>query len=443
MRIKSFLLIASTALILSACAPKSGEKMLTDTKQDAKAYVKAPKKAVLISKARQTNYRKDYLKHYYQPWSKTIKQDRQEIFMHVYNEFKEFFENPFYGENKKRVSVTEFNSIKENLHLGAFTVKAQRAITVNPADIRRLPTDHPFFKNFKKPGDGYPFDMIQDSRLAANTPILEVARSRDLQWSLVKSHFIIGWIKASNLAYVDDQFVKKWVSKQYVVPLERSVSLTHAQSLAQSTARFGNILPAIDHDRTTWRLLTANRDQNNQAIIVPVNTPKAQFTQWPMKPTVANFEKMVNTLLGEPYGWGGMYGYRDCSSSMQDLFASFGVWLPRSSSGQAKTGRFVKLDGLSSGQKLARIKKSAKPMMTLMDIHGHVMLYLGMKNDTAYVFQNVWGVHNRRIGRSDGRIIIGKNVITPINLGEKYLDVKGRTPLDRVYGMSILSSGRV
>ena len=51
----------------------------------------------------------------------------------------------------------------------------------------------------------------------------------------------------------------------------------------------------------------------------------------------ALFERAFQ-LLHTPYGWGGTGSQRDCSRLLMDLFASFGVLLPRNSRQQAQAG---------------------------------------------------------------------------------------------------------
>ena len=49
--------------------------------------------------------------------------------------------------------------------------------------------------------------------------------------------------------------------------------------------------------------------------------------------------------MGVKYGWGGIDGGRDCSSTIKDLLTPFGIWLPRDSKDQyrrrrSKTGKW-------------------------------------------------------------------------------------------------------
>ena len=45
--------------------------------------------------------------------------------------------------------------------------------------------------------------------------------------------------------------------------------------------------------------------------------------------------------MNSPYGWGGMNGEQDCSSFIRQIFACFGITLPRNSTGQIQNGTFA------------------------------------------------------------------------------------------------------
>ncbi|MCA9691290.1 MAG: NlpC/P60 family protein [Nannocystaceae bacterium] len=83
--------------------------------------------------------------------------------------------------------------------------------------------------------------------------------------------------------------------------------------------------------------------------------------------------------LDDPYGWGGHEGGRDCSRFLLDVFASFGVQLPRNSAEQAVAGSTViELPAdASEGQRLHMLDEANRRGVVLAHFPGHIMLYLG------------------------------------------------------------------
>ena len=118
-------------------------------------------------------------------------------------------------------------------------------------------------------------------------------------------------------------------------------------------------------------------------------------------------------------------GYRDCSGTTKDIFAYFGIWLPRDSAMQKKLGGLdIDLSNLSDSQKQKILLQKAAPFLSLIYMPGHIMIYLGNKDNTLYILHDMWGLRTFRPFQSQGRWIVGKTVITPIDFGKEYWTVE-------------------
>lgn len=116
----------------------------------------------------------------------------------------------------------------------------------------------------------------------------------------------------------------------------------------------------------------------------------------PLSATPPNFATIMKTLIGRPYGWGGMYFYNDCSAELKSLYTPFAIYLPRHSSDQLTAGRQDDESHLGTvPERLDYLNKHGHPFMTVIYIGGHVMLYVGKDKDydnAPLTFQNVWGL---------------------------------------------------
>ncbi len=85
------------------------------------------------------------------------------------------------------------------------------------------------------------------------------------------------------------------------------------------------------------------------------------------------------SMLGEPYGWGGKDGGYDCSRFLLELFARFGIELPRHSARQAMAGTFsVDVSAVEDlNEKRLLLEAGARRGVVLLHFPGHIMLYLG------------------------------------------------------------------
>jgi hypothetical protein len=74
------------------------------------------------------------------------------------------------------------------------------------------------------------------------------------------------------------------------------------------------------------------------------------------------------------------------------------------------------LSQLSLAQRLHELKYKGKPLMTLIHLNGHVMLYLGIQKTgrfkgEAMTYQNIWGLAP---ASRDKRYVIGQSVFLPL-----------------------------
>jgi hypothetical protein len=85
------------------------------------------------------------------------------------------------------------------------------------------------------------------------------------------------------------------------------------------------------------------------------------------------------SMLGEPYGWGGQGGGYDCSRFLLEVFARFGIDLPRHSARQALAGTFgVDVSAVDDlNEKRLLFEAAARRGVVLLHFPGHIMLYLG------------------------------------------------------------------
>lgn len=88
--------------------------------------------------------------------------------------------------------------------------------------------------------------------------------------------------------------------------------------------------------------------------------------------------------MGTPYGWGGQDGGLDCSNLVMDLFASFGLQLPRTSEAQSRAGSFsIDMRSVNADQQRRWWLETAQQRgIVLLHFPGHIGVYLGT-NDSG------------------------------------------------------------
>ena len=333
-------------------------------------------------------------------------------------EFDKYAKDLGYGRNGNKHPRAWIIELTANAQLASSPQQGFPAITLRNTDLRVLPTADAHLSN---PNNCVlPFDNLQNSSAAVDSPIFVSHVTRDKKWVLAETHYAMGWLPARHIAPVDANFVKEWESGSYAVITKDKTPIMNEAGKLIFKAPLGSFFPKIGEDGKSMQILIAMADNQGKAFPNKVLITKEKAANKPLPLTSANMARVANELMNEPYGWGGLDQKRDCSSTLMDLFAPFGIWLPRNSGHQAKmTGTFIDLQNLSPTEKEETILKQGIPYFTLLWLKGHIMLYIGKQGGQALVFHNFWSVKTRDAQGRTGKKIIGRAAITTLRPGKE------------------------
>ncbi|MBO4368882.1 MAG: SH3 domain-containing protein [Desulfovibrio sp.] len=307
----------------------------------------------------------------------------------------------------------EWDIITKNANMETFPSLAQPAITLRNTDLREMPTHEARYDKVIINERSYPFDDFQYSLLGVGTPLFITHQSLDGRWYFVECPIAGGWVDANDVAPVSTQFMTEWRNHALAAIVKDHILLKGVGT----PGMIGTILPMKSKSGNSVHLLVPGRAANGYADLreVTVHSTDAHIKPLPITPN--NVAALANQMMGQAYGWGGMYGLRDCSQTTHDLLAPFGIWLPRNSRAQAKTGVVMTLEGMGRDEKEQIIKQYGTPFLSLVGLPGHITMYIGTYNGKVALLHNVWGVRTVEGANDNARHIIGKTVITSIAPG--------------------------
>jgi len=407
-----------------------------DIPQDLRRLVSSDER-VLVPESIQRWRDSDFNTRYFSPWHR-----RKPAFKEGIGYFVGSITGPaYYGENKLPISKSTLQGLVENMDASRYPNAFHKAITVTNTSMRLAPTIKPFYLSFDLPGEGYPFDYGQETGVAANTPVLVIHESRDKEWALVETAELTGWVLARDIALVSDAQAKLYENRPYVAMINDQVPLVDGAGLQLWAARVGSILPVLKETPHYYSVRVVKRSSGGYAVFDHALVKKNDVTLKPMALTSRNIARVGMALMGQNYGWGDLYGDRDCASMIQDLFVPFGIWLPRNGNDQGRFGGYyMDLKSLSPSDKERMILANGVPFLTLIWLKGHIMVYVGQQDGRALVFHNIWGLRTRSSEGKEGRYLIGKAVVTRLTPGEMVpsADPNGDL-LKRIEGMAILT----
>ena len=288
-----------------------------------------------------------------------------------------------------------------------------RGILVNNAELRRLPTTETLYEGYQAIDEKYPFDELAVGVEWIGTPVYILNTSKDKQWLLVLTPNATAWVQADAVARVSNNYLKHYrqaIKHAPIALVQNNLRLESQQQQYLATGFVGTVLPQAEKPN---QVLLPHTDAQGMATNAVVNLVASSGVKMPLKATPRNIAQMITTELGRPYSGGNLDLYHDSSQALKVLFVPFGVWLPRESNNQVEAAAHIDLSSKNEEQRLTYLRKHGVAFKTLINVNGHVMLYLGIDptNNQVMTFQNPWAL---KPGDSSYHAVIGKAVLLPL-----------------------------
>ncbi len=378
---------------------------------------------------------KNFESKYFMPWSISSIQLIKDRASWANIAFKK--SGKYYGENLLPWNADDIEKIIDSTNFDGFNTELKFAITIKNAQIRNLPTHKPFFRKTNLPGEGYPFDYMQNSRIHVNTPLFISHFSTDGSWAFVQSPFSTGWLPSESLVLLNPTQRYEFRNAKKIAIIKENVPIYSKAQKYITHAELGAIFPYVKEDDVFYYSYMYANTLEDFGKKISVRIVKSDAGIMPLVFNAKNISQVSTQLLGEKYGWGGYLANRDCSAMTKDFFAPFGMWLPRNSAAQKNAGTYISLKGLGDKEKEQMILENAIPFLSLIYLKGHIMLYIGEYKGKAMVMHNIWGIRTQTNGK-ESRYIIGKAIISDLYIGANLDNVKDKSLLiHRVEGIMI------
>jgi hypothetical protein len=271
---------------------------------------------------------------------------------------------------------------------------------VQPIDLQCLPVVGGYFR----PPIDRLFGRNQCSRLHPGELVRVLRATRDGRWRYVWAGHGVGWLADSDQAgalsrpmpprvardrrdeeprlRVLGDLVPAWTADGQLLFLRLGTSFRAVGMLTLSTS--GNA-----HPERLWQILVPSAaTPGGTTDAFTADSADVHFGPLPL--TRRTVLSLAFARLGDPYGWGGTLGFRDCSGLLQDVMATFDYWLGRHSSVQAESGAVVlDVTGRGDDDKRQTIAAAARRGIVFLYMPGHIMLYLGEDGGRPYALSAI------------------------------------------------------
>jgi len=386
----------------------------------------------LISEAEQLKQDRDFNKKLFSPWTITASSYQKKNIAPFLNQKPTGFK-----ENQKKWTEAEWKKLLDSVQKEKYPSLSKPAIALKNLHMRALPTKSPYYTKSTTKQEIYPFDDFQYTSLPIGTPLFISHISKNKKWYFVESTIVSGWVKVSDIGIVDTTFMARYQNGKYAAIIKDKVKLRSTGTFTKETD-IGTVLPIKSSTNNQLEVMFPLRNSSNAVIIAYAFVPTTDIAIKPLPLTPLLIAQIGNEMIGQLYGWGGLDGNRDCSSTMRDLFTPFGLWLPRNSTSQAKRWDFYSLKNLNPTAKTSTIKSKAVPFASLLWMQGHIGLYLGTYKGKIAYFHNIWGIRVNEVGQNLGRHILGRCVITSLEPGGELQNANNKTLINRIQGISTI-----
>ena len=280
-------------------------------------------------------------------------------------------------------------------------IQVSYGFTLRRSNVRMFPTND-FFSDT---ADDREFDRCQETVFNPAEPLICLHHSDDRQWQFVQAGNYCGWVETAATVISHDRSL--WLNysqaADFLVVTGNHLRLGDDPQLPEFSGldfAMGAKLPLCEV-RSTPAIIGNRALIDCHAVLLPVPDnegalafrpaliPQAADVHHGYLPcSRANLLRQAFKLQGDRYGWGGLFGSRDCSALVQDVFRSVGILLARNADEQAQgAGRQIPFTDKSPAER-REILRTLPPASTL-HFPGHVMLYLGEHNDLFYVIHAI------------------------------------------------------
>ena len=272
------------------------------------------------------------------------------------------------------ISTTEKNNILNNRAINNIptTVNVKYGLIVDFAWVRSYPTNH--YSN------DYYMDRFQETSLNVGEAVAIYHTSSDGNWYFVQAQNYNGWVEKKFIAECSYSEMKSFLN-----PTNRLVVISNYETIEGSHVRMGQSFPLLSQG-ASYQISFPTRSSSGKLVLKTVTlTNKDSYSVGYLPYTYENVFKQGFKLLGINYSWGDKeQNGRDCSSTMNAIYACFGFMMPRNTSNQVSIPTYgTKISGITS-----TIMKTYKPG-TLIFTSSHVMMYIGEnESGVSYLLHN-------------------------------------------------------
>lgn len=292
------------------------------------------------------------------------------------------------GEKVSPELLEEYKSFR-NLPLDEEEVSLRYGVVVQGAALTDLPTEDIFTDSELD----IRYNELQETFVKANSPAIILLEDTTHEYYYVRTIEFTGWTKQDNIAIIEDR--QKWDNyfnndSFVMVTSDCDIDINAAEAYSRLSYSVKTYMGTKLHfqeidSEGNYKVYVPARNEEGYLVNIltgTIDSKKAHIGYLPL--TRRNILKLAFGVWGDEYGWGGRDGLRDCSSYIRDIFLCMGYTLPRNSNFQMRiedASNIEHIHGYDNKNEAISILQPGD----ILDIGGHVMIYLGKYEGRHYI----------------------------------------------------------
>lgn len=296
--------------------------------------------------------------------------------LNMINAYSNMSKYPVYDDaTKKQLTTSQKTEILNNRNLENIpsTIEVKFGIIVDFAAMRSYPTNQ--YSN------DYYMDRFQETALNVGEVVAIYHESSCGNWYFVQAENYNGWVEKKFIAIAPFDVISNFAKNE-----ERLVVISDMVTIEDAKVRMGQSFPLLESSSASHNILFPVRLEDGTLLLKEVEVKNSlDFNVGYLEYNYVNLMTQAFKLLGIDYSWGDKFiTGRDCSSTMNAIYRSFGFVMPRNTSNQLAIPTYgKKVNGLSP----TSLKKYEPG--TMIFTKSHVMLYIGDdENGKPYLLHN-------------------------------------------------------
>ena len=271
------------------------------------------------------------------------------------------------------VKLTGNSAVMANRNLDALNndVDVRYAVTIERVNVRLLPQ--------APTGDKY--DSIQGTALDPAEPVAVLWQSSDGKFSFVQAKYYFGWVEKKSLAFTDRETWLTYVEPENFVVVTNNKKFVNVKGKVIRFQMGAKIpLESADFENNAWTARLPIIENNELKEVQAKILDDGNVSEYFLQPTANTFIRQSFKFLGDVYGWGGLDNSVDCSSFVQNIYRSMGIFIPRDADRQESCMPiFAVFNNVTTDERLDIVSRA--PTGALLFKYGHVMMKLGNDDD--------------------------------------------------------------